>query len=431
MTDPSSAELLDRYRNQNPSAAEELFHRYADRLVAFARSRLSHALSARVDPEDVVQSAYRSFFLLARDGDLVLREPGDLWRLLVRITLRKVFRTVRRHRAECRSIDQEQAWSAEIEAGIGSREPTPAETVALVDELRGLLAPLNPLQRRVIQLRLQGEEVEAIAQAVDRSPRTVRRTLAALGAEMERRLFEFSHFSDEGLLSFSDVILQRQIGQGGMAKVYQARWKGKDELVAVKLLRRKLRDSGSTADRFREEAALLGKLRHPGIVAVQGVGLLPDGGIFLVMELVNGSDLSRQPRTAASTVLRWVFEAAEAIHYANSLGVIHCDLKPSNLLLDRDGRVRVSDFGLARSLADSSGPQGGTTGFMAPEQLDPQGIVSARTDVFGLGAVLQVLLKERTPEIDAVIGRCLAPDPTDRFSSAAELAAHLRLLART
>src|SRR5262245_31380615 len=93
MTDTPSAELVARYhRGGDESAAEELFRRYCGRLTALARSRLSQALAARVDAEDVVQSAYRSFFRLARGGDVVLRASGDLWRLLVRITLRKVYR---------------------------------------------------------------------------------------------------------------------------------------------------------------------------------------------------------------------------------------------------------------------------------------------------------------------------------------------------
>src|SRR5262245_52226224 len=108
MTDTPSAELLERYnRCHDESAAGELFRRYAGRLTALARARLSHSLAARVDPEDVVQSAYRSFFLLARDGEVLLQESGDLWRLLVRITLRKVYRSARRHRADCRSVGRE------------------------------------------------------------------------------------------------------------------------------------------------------------------------------------------------------------------------------------------------------------------------------------------------------------------------------------
>jgi serine/threonine-protein kinase len=146
------------------------------------------------------------------------------------------------------------------------------------------------------------------------------------------------------------------------------------------------------------------------------------------MDLVEGSDLARRPRPPVAEALRWVAEAADAIEYAHGMGVVHCDLKPSNLLLGGDGRVRVSDFGLARSLSGSDAPRGGTASFMAPEQLDAGGTVSPRTDVYGLGAVLRALLPERSPEVDALCRRCLAPDPAARFASAAKLASALRAL---
>src|SRR6516162_2561850 len=135
MSDTPSAELLARYHgHHDEAAAEELFRRYAGRLTALARSRLSRALAARVDPEDVVQSAYRSFFLLARDEEVLLRESGDLWRLLVRITLRKVYRSARRHRADCRTVERDHSLADGLEGVALSREPTPAEAAALVDE---------------------------------------------------------------------------------------------------------------------------------------------------------------------------------------------------------------------------------------------------------------------------------------------------------
>jgi RNA polymerase sigma factor (sigma-70 family) len=429
MTDTPSAELLARYAGRrDETAAAELFRRYSRRLTALAQSRLSRALAARVDAEDVVQSAYRSFFVLAGDGGVLLHERGDLWRLLVRITLRKVYRSARRHRADCRSVARDRHPN-EMEAVALSQEPTPADAAALLDELRGALAPLDVLQRRVVEMRLRGDEIETIAAEVGRSTRTVRRILAAFGGELERRLSDVAPLQEEGLLAYCDVVLLRQLGQGGMGKVYRATRRGSDIAVAVKLLRKPLRGHALVVARFREEAALLTRLRHPGIVAVHGVGLLPDGGHFLVMDLIEGSDLARQPHPTLALALRWVAEAAEAIEYAHTMGVIHCDLKPSNLLLGCDGHVRVSDFGLARSLTESDAPRGGTAGFMAPEQFDRAGKVSPRTDVYGLGAVLRSLLPERPPEVDALCRRCLASDPEARYASAAELASALGTLA--
>jgi RNA polymerase sigma factor (sigma-70 family) len=466
MTDVPSAELLARYRHQHdPAAAETLFNRYAERLLRLARSRLSSRLAARVDAEDVVMSAYRSFFLLARDGDVVLHESGDLWRLLVRITLRKVCRNARRHRAGCRSVEREQPLAEVTEEGqeeaLLSREPAPEEAAALIDELQQVLAPLNPIQRRIVELRLQGHEVDEIASEVQRSTRTVRRTLAGLGEELQRRLnhahvptpIEPPMVAGQALLSYRDVVLQQQLGAGGMGKVYRALWRSSGKQVAVKLLRKPLRQNETATVRFLEEAELLARLRHPGIVAVHGLGQLPDGGHFLVMDLIEGSDLARQMAAGpigVAQALRWVGQAADAIDHAHQRGIVHCDLKPSNLLLDHEGHIHVTDFGLARSLADGSQTSvGGTAGFMAPEQIDPtRGPISPRTDVYGLGAVLYALLTGQAPcaaesmhvsalrtgrpdvpeGVEVLCRRCLAGNPEQRFASAADLAAALRVI---
>jgi RNA polymerase sigma factor (sigma-70 family) len=455
MTDLPSAELLDRCRRRDAEAAEILFHRYVERLTQLARSRLSHRLQARVDAEDVVLSAYRSFFVLAREGAVTVEQSGDLWRLLVRITLRKVYRNARRHRADCRSIDREQPWPDEDAAAL-AREPTPAEAAALVDELHGVLAPLGPVQRRIVELRLQGHEVDEVATLVERSPRTVRRTLAALGQELEQRLRQpaVPPPNPGALLSYHEVVLQQQLGQGGMGKVYRALRRSDNASVAVKLLRKPLRQNETAAARFLMEADLLTRLRHPGIVTVHGLGLLPDGGHFLVMDLVEGSDLARQLSAGpipAALALRWVSEAGDAIEHAHQHGIVHCDLKPSNLLLDHAGHVRVTDFGLARSLGEGDGQSvGGTAGYMAPEQMGPAcGPISPRTDVHGLGAVLYALLAGRAPfageaevgpaaltslrpdvsvRVEALCRRCLARQPERRPASAAEVAVAARAL---
>jgi RNA polymerase sigma factor (sigma-70 family) len=424
MTESPSDELLARYHvGHDEAAAKELFHRYSGRLTALVGSRLSKTLATRVDPEDVVQSAFRSFFVLAGEGDVKVNAKGDLWRLLVRIALRKVYRSARRHRAGCRSVEREHRGDT-VDAFALSREPTPAEAAAFLDEMERLLEPLGELQRRIIEMRLQGHEVDAIAPEVRRSARTVRRVLATCGSDLERRLTE----PPPQLLAYGDVVLLRQLGQGGMGKVYRATWRGSDVPVAVKLLRKPLRVRRGAATRLLEEAALLARLRHPGIVAVHGVGLLPDGGHFLVMDLVEGSDLGRQPRPGVADALRWVAEAADALEYAHGQGVIHCDVKPSNLLLGNDGRVLVTDFGLARSLSDGDAFHGGTVGFMAPEATQPGAKVSPRTDVFGLGAVLRALLPSRPDEVEAICRRCLDPDPEVRYASAADVASALRRL---
>lgn len=137
-TEETSVEILERYRLGDSQAADELFARYVGRLTLLARSRLSPSLARRTDPEDVVLSAYRSFFIRARDGQLTLARSGDLWRLLVAITLHKVYRQARKQRAERRALaarELESSWAKRLQL---SRDPSPAEAVALADELQAI-----------------------------------------------------------------------------------------------------------------------------------------------------------------------------------------------------------------------------------------------------------------------------------------------------
>jgi len=177
------------------------------------------------------------------------------------------------------------------------------------------------------------------------------------------------------------------------------------------------------------------------------------------MDLVGGGDLEEQigaGPVAIAEAVGWMVEACGAIQHAHDNGIIHCDLKPSNLLLDRDRNVRVTDFGLAHSTIDESiqsADIAGTAGYMAPEQVSGyRGPISPRTDVYGLGGVLYALLTGRPPydgnriadilakvvsaqpvrppsqsrsEIPATLNdiclRCLSKSPDARFATAREL----------
>jgi RNA polymerase sigma-70 factor (ECF subfamily) len=179
--DVPSADLMARWRDGDEEAAGELFHRYAERLLALARSRMSVRLAGHVDPEDVVQSAYRSFFSGARAGRFALERSGDLWRLLVAITLHKLHHQVERHTAGKRNLARQARLDKDgpfgREGRLLAREPTPAEAAALADTVERLLRGLEPLERHMVELRLQGWGLEEIAAEVSRSERTVRRLL--------------------------------------------------------------------------------------------------------------------------------------------------------------------------------------------------------------------------------------------------------------
>lgn len=184
MDKTNSAELLSRFQSGSEPAAEELFNRYVARLTLLARSRLSPRLAARTDPEDVVLSAYRSFFVGASEGRFALERSGDLWRLLVSITLHKLYHQERYNRAAKRSVEAESL----LKHDVFGREPSPDEAVAIADELEIIMESLDSFGRRVLELRLQEENLSAIAAETGRSERTIRRTLGAIRLRLLRRL---------------------------------------------------------------------------------------------------------------------------------------------------------------------------------------------------------------------------------------------------
>lgn len=421
-----SRTLFARYRNGSDAAAEEIFRRYLDRLIALARTRLARDVARRADPEDAVQSALRSFFIGARNDEFELRHSGDLWRLLASITAHKAARLTTRHRAAKRSVRRDVALPASARFGldeaVADPHPSPDEAALPADELADLSRTLTPELRRILELRLHEASVEEIAAQLGCSTRTIRRRLDELRTIFERRAqqsFSLGELNEivrlpanmpEGRmrvtsleansLDYRNITIEAHLGSGGMGRVYRARRKTTGELVALKVLRKALLQKPAAVARFRREAAIVASLDHPGIVRTHGFGRMPGGSEYFVMELVSGGDLSTIDRAAFDErrIAAWLGEAASAVDYANRCGIVHCDLKPSNLLVDAGGRIVVGDFGLASALGPTTTPAGATLAFAAPELLCPTlGTVSAATDVWGLGAVLAWLLWGTTP----------------------------------
>ncbi len=182
MQDTPTLHLVARWRQGDQQAAETLFQRYAEKLTGLTRSLLASRFSPRLDAEDVVQSAYRSFFVAARAGRYELQNGGDVWRLLVGITLHKLHHRVQYNQREKRAVERE--LSLQDPANLNSlgeliltHEPSPLEALALADEVAATMRELLPLQRRMLDLRLQGYNLNEIATSTRRSIRTVTRTL--------------------------------------------------------------------------------------------------------------------------------------------------------------------------------------------------------------------------------------------------------------
>ena len=186
MSDDDSGNLVAQWCQGNQQAAAELFQRYANQLIELARARLSARLNRRLDPEDVVLSAYRSFFAGVRQGQFEIERGGDLWRLLVTMTLRKLYRQVKHNLRRKRSVGKERhaADPSSMEPQMLARGPSPVEAVALADELEQVMTRLEPLHRRMLELRLQGYNLLEIGAATKRTERTVRRVLELIKEQL-------------------------------------------------------------------------------------------------------------------------------------------------------------------------------------------------------------------------------------------------------
>ena len=176
-----SSALPDGWRAGDQDAARQLVDRYLDRLVALARRRLSQRLASRVDPEDVVQSVFRTFFCHAREGKFQIKDQDDLCKLLMRITVHKVLKQVEHHTAAKRDayLEAEQGnRTLERMQELLAREPTPEAEVLFLDQLEHLLAQLRPKERKILEMRMQGYSNEDIMNelAIEHD-RTIRRVM--------------------------------------------------------------------------------------------------------------------------------------------------------------------------------------------------------------------------------------------------------------
>lgn len=278
-------------------------------------------------------------------------------------------------------------------------------------------------------------------------PEVLRGLLATI-LDVERLTFTSGSDADDlplPDLSSSGFRLLKKIGSGGMGVVYEALQLGLGRRVAVKLLRPELLADSEIKELFRLEARILARFNHPGIVRILGTGQCADV-FFHVMELSEGrhlDTLSRRPDERL--VLQWAVEAADALACAHGHGIVHGDIKPANLLLDKNGHVRICDFGLAftaHAPHGKHGVKGGTIRYMAPELRnglttdfsgDQYALCASLVEIatakpFGRNTNLSQLF--RNAQLAAVLEKGLADDPSKRYAAISELRDDLRRISR-
>ncbi len=236
------------------------------------------------------------------------------------------------------------------------------------------------------------------------------------------------------------------LGAGGMGAVYKARQRTLDRIVALKILPAQTTAGSSFIERFNREARALAKLNHPNIVAVYEFGQM-NGLPFFIMEFVDGLNLrqlERAGKLSPAEAIRIVPQICEALQFAHDEGIVHRDIKPENILLDKKGRVKIADFGIAKILGrqrdvtiTETGGTVGTPHYMAPEQMEKPATVDHRADIFSLGVVFYEMLTGELPlgkfappssrkvqvdvRLDDVVLRALEKDPELRYQKASHV----------
>src|SRR3954452_18156603 len=251
--------------------------------------------------------------------------------------------------------------------------------------------------------------------------------------------------------------LEAKLGSGGMSTVYLARDQTLDRQVAVKVMHREMSEQKEQLERFRQEARAVAKVSHPKLVSVIDAG--EDGGHpYIVFEYVEGETLKqrigREGALDPQEAIAYAIEIARGLSVAHGRRMVHRDIKPQNILIDAEGRAKLTDFGISRQLEQdgmtATGRVLGTTDYVAPEQAMGRG-ADPRSDIYSLGVVLYEMLvgqvpfqadsqvgvamkhvneelpdvQPRRPELSAaaalVVERATAKDPNERYQNVAEM----------
>jgi len=245
---------------------------------------------------------------------------------------------------------------------------------------------------------------------------------------------------------FPELEIIDKVGTGGMGVVYKAKQKQLDRLVAVKLVRPDLCDDPAFAERFTREARAMARLSHPAIINVFDFGQR-ENFYFFIMEFVDGANLRQLVRSGEldpKAALAVVPQICDALQYAHDAGIVHRDIKPENIMLDKSGRVKIADFGLAKLVKPQpddftlTGTKQvvGTPHYMAPEQFEHPTEVDHRADIYSVGVVIYEMLTGELPlgrfalpsekvqvdvRLDEIVLRALQKEPELRYQQVTEI----------
>ncbi len=308
--------------------------------------------------------------------------------------------------ALAQALEERDAQAVEVEAELGTLsriyerlrndyEQLREERDRAIDEAR-LERERRAKETLELAERLVAAAAEDDARPVDADAlreRFVTERLAHLPTERRR-------LGDGQLPEVQGFRVLGVLGHGGMATVYRAARVDRDEEVAIKLLHEGPEASKARSELFLREAAVMLQLDHPGLVRAVDAGECAYGR-YLVLEMVTGESLAARVRREGpfleTEAIRIALQVARALSWLARLGLTHRDVKPSNLLADRDGRVRLCDFGLAALSRDDPARPYGSPGYAAPEQLTTPGDVDERADIYALGCTLWHLVVGRRP----------------------------------
>jgi hypothetical protein len=344
----------------------------------------------------------------------------------------------------------DEAIAEYLEAAEVGRAPAPEEWLArhpdLADDLRAFLADRAGFVRAAGELAPPALPPQGPGEAPTLVPTEPPPASSPLGT----------------VRYFGDYELLDEVARGAMGVVYRARQISLNRLVALKMILAGQLASEADVRRFRTEAEAAANLDHPNIVPIYEVGE-HEGQHYFSMKLIDGGSLDRRIAELSGnsgSAAQLVAIAARAVHHAHQRGILHRDLKPANVLIDADGQPHVTDFGLAKRLADGPGATQlgaivGTPAYMPPEQARAEKLLTTAADVYSLGAILYELLTGRPPfraatpldtilqvldqepappvsgnpkvdaDLAAVALKCLDKNPNRRYVSAAALAEEL------